>query len=348
MAESWKALGEEKLAAEAAKRADALPARTALDYYLLGEYHVHQGQYGKALESFAQALDRQPDHFLSFMRSGQCLQRLERDEAAESMLTGAIALNSRAAYVYYVRGISRQAQRKFDSAMADYRKVAELNPKDYLAYLALGNLLNDKGDLTKAVASFDKALRLNPNSFSSHLDRGLAYVGLGEHEKAMADFTRVIQIAKPLVEIAPENSGEGQYLADAYVNRGLLWARQPRRYKEAAADADEACKWRLGFAWRYGPVHRSCVFYDAACVYSLASAQAAKDEADPERYALARRYAERAVELLRQAIDKGYNDFDHMRKDTDLHPIRQDPAFQELLKAENTSPKPVPGGKSAR
>lgn len=264
------------------------------------------------------------------------------------MLTGAIALNPRAAYVYYLRGISRQAQRKFDLAMADYRKVAELNPKDYLAYLALGHLLNDKGDLTKAVASFDKALRLNPNSFSSHLDRGFAYVRLGQHEKAAADFTRVIQIAKPLVELAPENSGEGQYLADAYVNRGLLRARQPRRHHDAAADADAACNWRPGFAWRHGVVHRTCVFYDAACVYSLASLQAAKDEIDPEPDTLARTYVERAVELLRQAIDKGFNDFDHMRKDTDLDPIRQDPAFQELLKAENTSPKPASGGKPAR
>jgi len=43
-------------------------------------------------------------------------------------------------------------------------------------------------------------------------------------------------------------------------------------------------------------------------------------------------YAARAVELLRQAVAKGYKDAAHMKKDTDLDPLRSHPEFQKLLK----------------
>jgi len=342
MAESWKALGEDKLASEAAQRAEALPARTALDYYMLGEYHAYQNQFEKALESFTQALNHQPDHFLSFLRSGYCLRLLHRHDAGESMLTGAIALNSRAAYAYYLRGVIRQEQRKFDLALADFGKIAELNPQDALAYYAQGLLLKNKGDLAQAVALFDKALQLNPHSFSSRLNRGLAYRRLGQHERAEADFTRTIEMVKPGVELNPKHQNSRGHLTSAFLHRGLVWARQPTHYREAVADADSACTSAAGLsddAW---------VFYNAGCVYSLASAQAAKDDAATQRDRLARRYADRAVDLLRQAVEKGYKDFDHMRKDTDLDPVRQHPGFQELVTAKTNNQQPAPGGKPGR
>jgi serine/threonine-protein kinase len=76
--------------------------------------------------------------------------------------------------------------------------------------------------------------------------------------------------------------------------------------------------------------------YNAACYYSLASALARKDPAlaAAEQEKLAGQYADRAVELLQQAVTKGYNtpaNIDHLRKDADLNPLRGRPDFQKLL-----------------
>ena len=46
-----------------------------------------------------------------------------------------------------------------------------------------------------------------------------------------------------------------------------------------------------------------------------------------------RSQAERAIQLLRAAIDNGFINYDHMQEDSDLDPIRGLPAFGELMKA---------------
>jgi hypothetical protein len=68
------------------------------------------------------------------------------------------------------------------------------------------------------------------------------------------------------------------------------------------------------------------VLYDAACIFSLASATVKED------VKLQERYAARAMELLRQAVQKGFQDVAHMKKDTDLDPLREREDFQKLIR----------------
>jgi hypothetical protein len=73
--------------------------------------------------------------------------------------------------------------------------------------------------------------------------------------------------------------------------------------------------------------------YDPACVYSLSSA-AVKNDAK-----LVDRYATRAVELLRQAVAKGFKDAEHLKKDTDLDPLRSRDDYKQLLQELQPKPK---------
>src|SRR5262249_1013067 len=65
--------------------------------------------------------------------------------------------------------------------------------------------------------------------------------------------------------------------------------------------------------------------YDAACVCALASASVKGDTK------LAEQYASRAVQLLRQAVAKGFNDVAHMKKDPDLDGLRGRDACKKLM-----------------
>ena len=70
------------------------------------------------------------------------------------------------------------------------------------------------------------------------------------------------------------------------------------------------------------------LYYDAACAYALASqAVARKDQARSKSL------SERALSLLRKAIQNGYSDYRHMQQDADLDPLRQLPAFADIMKA---------------
>src|SRR5205823_1766822 len=74
-------------------------------------------------------------------------------------------------------------------------------------------------------------------------------------------------------------------------------------------------------------------FYDAACYFCRCVPLAAKDAhlTDARRRKLADAYADRALTLLRQAVQLGYKDVAHLKKDPDLDPLRSRPDFQKLL-----------------
>ena len=52
---------------------------------------------------------------------------------------------------------------------------------------------------------------------------------------------------------------------------------------------------------------------------------------DQQREESAQFYTDAALKLLRDAVSKGYKDVAHMKKDTDLDPLRQRDDFQELV-----------------
>jgi hypothetical protein len=69
---------------------------------------------------------------------------------------------------------------------------------------------------------------------------------------------------------------------------------------------------------------------------------AEKDAKLPEarRKELAKSYADRAMEALRQAVAKGYKDAAQMKKDPDLDPLRGRDDFQKLLAEVDAAAKP--------
>jgi hypothetical protein len=73
--------------------------------------------------------------------------------------------------------------------------------------------------------------------------------------------------------------------------------------------------------------------YDAACFPSRCIPIVAKhDELDAEqRQAAAQFYGDAAMKLLREAVSKGFKDVAHLKKDTDLAPLRQRQNFRTLV-----------------
>ena len=51
----------------------------------------------------------------------------------------------------------------------------------------------------------------------------------------------------------------------------------------------------------------------------------------PERPTTAEAYADLALKALRQSMQAGFNDAEHLRKDPDLDPLRSRPDFKRLL-----------------
>jgi serine/threonine protein kinase len=243
-------------------------------------------------------------------------------------------------------GDSREAYRK---AAGDLQGVLEKRPgflpalvNHALACLSLGQAENGLGGdpsaaFATALARLDEALRISPRLWQAHLNRGIALEELGRFEEAAKAFETtwgivgqghpplrgMISRAQALGAQAPWARAITQgdlrlregFLAQAlaFYERGLQTAG------EAGAAADPAQTETLRRA-----------HYNAACLCSLGYGAAWKPPLAAGREPAGA--DARAIEHLRKAFELGWSDLDHIRKDTDLDPIRRLPAFEALLK----------------
>jgi len=189
-----------------------------------------------------------------------------------------------------------------------------------------------------AMQAAEIALKAKPNDLDARFSLGTTRFQVGENQQAIDDLNAVI-------EKAPQFAFAYQHRAIAHARLGHKQqakadlerfqkggsAESARLYlavivaAELGEGADQALE-GLEAALKKQPGD-SGLHYDAACAYALAAqAVARKDQARSESL------SERALSLLRKAIENGYADYRHMQEDADLDPLRQLPAFGDIMK----------------
>jgi tetratricopeptide (TPR) repeat protein len=144
----------------------------------------------------------------------------------------------------------------------------------------------------------------------------------GRLEEAVKACERARDIWETQVRANPGSPFYWVGLVRAHTSLDELY-RQFGRPEEALKAWERATEVANALAQRTGL--RSQTVYHIACIFSLASA-AAKDDAK-----LSNQYALRALDLLREAVKKGFKDVAHMKKDPDLDPLRNRDDFKKLL-----------------
>jgi serine/threonine protein kinase/formylglycine-generating enzyme required for sulfatase activity len=189
-------------------------------------------------------------------------------------------------------------------------------------------------DCQRVLTQAQRKLQAQPDDVDAHWQRAWAHFWLGQDQPAIGDLSWVIK-RKPT-------------FSGAYLYRAMAYARLGKS-KDAKDDLAELQKqpdgsaieaWAAAVASSYlgledglkrlevavAQNHSDSTFlYYAARAYSMSSKAAAKGQGGQ-----ARRYADRAVELLRQAMANGellYSWLDH----PSLNAIRQHPGFLKLL-----------------
>ena len=183
-------------------------------------------------------------------------------------------------------------------------------------------------------------LKATPDDLNARFSRATAYFQLGENQKAIDDLNPVIEKKSPQIAVAYQYRAiaharfghKDKALADLETFQKGDSTESTRLYlavivaAELGDGVDQAFE-KLDAALKSQP-RDSGLHYDAACAYALASQPLARK--DPAK---GRDRAERAIRLLQTAIQNGYSDYNHMQKDADLDPIRDLPAFAEIMKA---------------
>jgi tetratricopeptide (TPR) repeat protein len=88
-------------------------------------------------------------------------------------------------------GIDADKQRQFDTAVAEFRKVTELDPAYADGFISLGQAYMEKRDFGSAVAPLKRALEVDPDAAPAHQLLGYALLAQGYADEAIPHLERV-------------------------------------------------------------------------------------------------------------------------------------------------------------
>lgn len=106
------------------------------------------------------------------------------------------------AYLHYEQGKILEDNFEWDSAIEEYNKAKELDPRDSSYYYALGNIYTarasfdflDKDYAQLAINNYNRAIRLNPYSGDYYLAAGNLYNILGYRELVLENLNKAISL----------------------------------------------------------------------------------------------------------------------------------------------------------
>jgi tetratricopeptide (TPR) repeat protein len=270
-------------------------------------------------------------------------------------------------------GQRAEAEKEFFEAHRIKQALAEVFPDvpDYRRDLGyshhnLGKLLAELGRVEEADKHFRAAVRIKqdlvrqfPDSPDYAADLGNTYENVGDFsrerkrlDEALGWYGQAIATLRPVLARQAGLASARSHLANAYAGRAEA-LDDLGRHGDAERDWKGALglcegRSRVSIQWRHARALARAgdpeagvaeaerlglndsparTDYGRACLYALASA------ADAERRSA---YAAKALDRLRRAVAAGYKDFDQMRKDPDLEPLRSYEDFKRLLAGPGT------------
>jgi len=202
-------------------------------------------------------------------------------------------------------GNPQTGRERAQAAWVRVDKTLKAKPEDLAARLVRAQANLRLGENQKALDDLQVLIGKNPNAVSAKEHRVIALARLGKKQDALAELAKFQKGDDPehtklsLAAVVTAELGEGIDKPIQALDTAL--EKQPN-------DAN--------------------LRYDAARAFALASKAIAKKD-----QARGRQLAERSIRLLREAVQNDDADFGKMDEDADLDPIRDDPAFTEIMKA---------------
>ena len=236
-------------------------------------------------------------------------------------------------------------------------KALQLNPDSARVHSNLGSLFIKQGNLEKALYHNKEALRLDPQLVEAHNNMGIVLMREGKLEAAISQFREALQIDpnfKPAAnslrsalaiqrELESEVSKLSKLLqdnpesAELHFQLGNLFFRQGDRRQ-----AIQQYKKALELDPEFLPALNNLALvtaankeYDRALALFLDILNSRPNDAETH-FNIACMYSQlnrvdESLAYLKKAIDKGYTNWQRIKRDSDLDNIRGSSAYKELI-----------------
>jgi tetratricopeptide (TPR) repeat protein len=218
-------------------------------------------------------------------------------EKAQELSFKALMYDNTLPEAYATLGFSYLLRGEYEDALSACNKAMELDPDSFSTYWILGRIYYATDRSEEAIRVLEKVARMNPKFYAAYNDLKLAYNAV--HDAVNADRLRGI-----IIDFFP-----------SFILQNPDDARARMIYACNLAEAgrkDEAVV-QLTTAVELDP-DDSVMMFNAACTF----AQLGENS--------------KSIAMLRGSIDAGNSNFDWVKRDSDLDPIRNDPEYIELMK----------------
>jgi len=186
-------------------RASALYARGLSERML--------GQLNKAVQTFSEAIELNPDMAEAYYRRGICYHYLGDDQLAIADFVESANINFEDPRANLWEGFTHAKMGNFQEALRAYGNALAASDRYTPAFLNRGLAYMALGEYEKALADFNDAVRLEPSNSDYYFKRGLAYEALANFEKAAESFAAAI-------EFNNNHAAAYRHLADAMQRLG--------------------------------------------------------------------------------------------------------------------------------
>jgi serine/threonine protein kinase/Flp pilus assembly protein TadD len=282
----------------------------ALDFYMRARkalYRRSKTDINNAIQLFQKAIELDRRYATAYAGLGEAYATLYQDiERNASYLDKAVEASHKAlmydatlSEAFAALGIAYFNKKMLEEALEAGRKAIELDPNNYIAYWILGRIYHttDRDDL--AIEVYKKCIDLNHDFYSAHADMCASYEKLGETEKYAEAMKTLLSVLPRYLENHPDDGRAHMFFGVFLVQAG--------RIEEGKAEAEKAIE--------LNPTD-PLMLYNSACFYA--------------------RIGENRLALgsLQKAMNSGYQNYEWIKRDSDLDSIRNEPEYIELMKGK--------------
>jgi serine/threonine protein kinase/Tfp pilus assembly protein PilF len=282
----------------------------AFDCYLKGRNLLSsrtKSNLDFAILLFEKAVELDPRFASAYAALGEAYGTMYRDfDRIESWLDKALDVSLKAlmydsslSEAYASLGLAYFGKNELDDALSATKKAIELDPANDNAYWILSRIYHTADRDKEATEALEKAISINHEFLIAYSDLQMYYERLGEKEKYQHTLEAVVRVSPGYLIKHPEDTYRRMSYA---VTLAIL------------GDADKA-KIEGEKAIELSPNDPIMMYY-GACLYSRLNEK------------------DRAVELLADAVNHGYVNFEWIRRDPDFENIRNETGYIELMKGK--------------